>query len=220
MERINNFKRCSKCSKVKKLIEFYSNKYKKDGYDNCCNKCRKIFNKNYYGKNKLKIKKYNKKYKKEKAVYDKNYSKSHRKEKFLYYKKYYKEHKEKISRNHKKYIKKWVYKKYQTDINFKLIVKLRDRINKALKNNYKKSKTTKQLLACTVQEARIYLQKQFTSKMNWKNHGFYWEIDHIRPIASFDLRKGSEQRKCFNYKNLQPLTIEENRTKGSKYETK
>lgn len=30
---------------------------------------------------------------------------------------------------------------------------------------------------------------------------------------SFDLSKPKEQRKCFNYKNLQPLTIHENRTK-------
>jgi hypothetical protein len=47
--------------------------------------------------------------------------------------------------------------------------------------------------------------------MNWDNYGFYgWHIDHIRPCASFDLSKPSEQRKCFNYTNLQPLWATEN----------
>lgn len=51
--------------------------------------------------------------------------------------------------------------------------------------------------------------------MNWDNYG-EWEIDHIKPCASYDLSKPKEQRKCFNYMNLQPLWAEENLRKGSK----
>jgi hypothetical protein len=40
--------------------------------------------------------------------------------------------------------------------------------------------------------------------------------DHIRPCASFDLSKASEQRKCFHYANLQPLWAKENLEKGYK----
>ncbi len=216
----NNFKKCSKCGKIKMLIEFYSNKSQKDGYDYYCNKCRKMCDTSYYVKNKFKIKEYNKKHKKEKAIYDKNYRKNHREEKFLYYKKYYKENKEELVIYHKKYIKKWMSYKRKTDINFKLLDTLRNRINKALKNNYKKSKTTKQLLDCTIQKVRAYLQKQFTSKMSWKNYGSYWEIDHIKPCCKFDLTKLSEQKKCFHYTNLQPLTAKENRVKGGAYGNK
>ena len=54
--------------------------------------------------------------------------------------------------------------------------------------------------------------------MNWLNYGRHgWHVDHIRPCASFDLSKPSEQKKCFNYKNLQPLWEEDNLAKSDKY---
>lgn len=37
-----------------------------------------------------------------------------------------------------------------------------------------------------------------------------WHIDHIKPISKFDLTNIEEQKKCFNYKNLQPLWSKEN----------
>ena len=49
--------------------------------------------------------------------------------------------------------------------------------------------------------------------MKWSNHG-EWEIDHIKPISTFDdLTKKSQQLICFNYKNLQPLWKQENNSK-------
>ena len=42
------------------------------------------------------------------------------------------------------------------------------------------------------------------------------EIDHIKPCSSFNLLDESEQLKCFNYKNLQPLWAHENLSKGDK----
>jgi len=52
--------------------------------------------------------------------------------------------------------------------------------------------------------------------MSWGNYGIYWEIDHKKPCASFDLTKLEEQQKCFHYTNTQPLSIIENQKKGSK----
>jgi 5-methylcytosine-specific restriction endonuclease McrA len=43
--------------------------------------------------------------------------------------------------------------------------------------------------------------------MNWDNYGVDWEVDHIHPLS-----KGGS----FHYTNTQPLTIEENRSKGDK----
>lgn len=43
-----------------------------------------------------------------------------------------------------------------------------------------------------------------------------FHIDHIKPCSSFNLSDESEVYKCFNYKNLQILTREENLRKGKK----
>ena len=54
--------------------------------------------------------------------------------------------------------------------------------------------------------------------MTWDNYGRSgWVIDHIRPCASFNLSKSSEQKKCFHYSNLQPLWEEDNLVKSDKY---
>jgi hypothetical protein len=116
--------------------------------------------------------------------------------------------KDKNKKYHKKYdkIQKpiWYKNKYHTDVEFKMIELLRKRINSSLKNN-SKSNSTKTLLGCTVQECRLHLEKQFKPEMTWCNHGKIWEIDHIKPCASFDLIKEEEQKKCFHFLNLQPL---------------
>ena len=65
-------------------------------------------------------------------------------------------------------------------------------------------------------------QKQFKKGMGWNNYGRgwngkkEWNIDHIRPCASFDLSKENEQLKCFNYKNLQSLWAKENLNKSNR----
>ena len=73
------------------------------------------------------------------------------------------------------------------------------------------------LLGCSIEHARKHLESQFREGMKWDNHGKYgWHIDHIIPCASFDLTDPEQQKKCFNYKNLQPLWWHENLSKGSK----
>lgn len=52
--------------------------------------------------------------------------------------------------------------------------------------------------------------------MNWDNYGDYWEIDHILPLDSFDLTISENQKTAFNYKNVQPLTVFDNRSKKNK----
>ena len=103
------------------------------------------------------------------------------------------------------------------DINYRLSQRLRIRIISAIKKLLgKKAYKSIELLGCSIQEAREYLEKQFSDGMSWENWGKVWEIDHIRPVASFDLTKPEEQKKAFHYTNLQPLFIWENRSKGAK----
>jgi len=66
-------------------------------------------------------------------------------------------------------------------------------------------------------EFQIYIRGQFQPEMTWENHGVVWELDHIRPCASFDLSDPEQQKICFRWDNFQPLLVEENRRKGAKH---
>ena len=79
----------------------------------------------------------------------------------------------------------------------------------------KKLAKTRELLGCDWKFLINHLEKQFKPGMNWKNYG-KWHIDHILPMTSFNLHKKSEQMKCCNYKNLQPLWAKENLSKGNR----
>jgi len=102
----------------------------------------------------------------------------------------------------------------KSDISFRLRHNLRVRIHDVIKYNYK-SASTMQLIGCSIEKLKEHLQRQFRLGMTWNNYG-QWEIDHIKPCIFFDLSKLEEQNKCFNYKNLQPLWMKENRSKSSK----
>ena len=47
--------------------------------------------------------------------------------------------------------------------------------------------------------------------MTFENYG-EWEIDHIRPLATFNLKSIDEIKMCFNHNNIQPLWKSENRS--------
>jgi len=80
--------------------------------------------------------------------------------------------------------------------------------------------STFELLGCSAQELKIWIESKFKPGMTWENYGLHgWHIDHIIPCVSFkDFTKIETQRACFNYKNLQPLWAAENLMKSSKME--
>lgn len=116
---------------------------------------------------------------------------------------------------YKNFHNKYVKYRYQNDTSFKVEMLLRSRINQAIRG-YRKSKSTTQLLGCSINQLKEHLEKQFKSGMSWDNYGT-WHIDHIKPRCSFDLSKPKEQKKCFHYSNLQPLWAEENFKKNRGY---
>ena len=154
-----------------------------------------------------KIKKYQEKNKEKITKRQKKYYENNREKLLVKAKKYRENNKEKINNNSKK--------RYHTDINFKLATNLRHGLNRVL-NGISKSNSAIKLLGCSIEFLKKYLEKQFTKGMSWDNYG-KWHIDHIKPCSKFDLTKKFNQRKCFNYKNLQPLWAEENFKKGNKY---
>lgn len=48
-----------------------------------------------------------------------------------------------------------------------------------------------------------------------KIYGMTWHVDHIKPLASFDLLLEEEQRIAFHCAHCQPLDAPENLVKGS-----
>ena len=176
-------------------------------------------------------KEYDKKYRKNnverKHKYDKDYYKNNKKRILKRNKIYFINNKEKINQNNrnwyqlnkekvKKYVRKYNYNKYIIDINYRIRCNLRHRIWGALKYNYK-SISTMILIGCSLKKLKQHLKSQFLEGMSWNNYG-KWHVDHIRPCASFDLSKPKEQKKCFNYTNLQPLWAKDNLRKKDKYD--
>ena len=68
------------------------------------------------------------------------------------------------------------------------------------------------------QDLRNTIEEQFQDGMTWENWSKEgWHIDHVRPIASFDLNDTKQHKTCFNWRNLQPLLGAENLQKLDKY---
>lgn len=105
------------------------------------------------------------------------------------------------------------------DPEFSLKNNLSNRIRRAIKSgDGSKSLSSAELLGCSIAEARAHIESQFTDGMTWENHGLHgWHIDHIKPCASYDLTLDEEQKKCFNYSNLQPLWALDNLKKSDDY---
>ena len=123
----------------------------------------------------------------------------------------------KYIKNNPEYYNSYRKQRYNNDPQFKLRIILGNRLNEVLKKNktYKTSNIIK-LMGCSLSEVKEYLEKQFTTDMNWENHGTYWEVDHILPCDYFDLSNIEQQKQCFHYTNLQPLIKIDNRVKSNK----
>lgn len=98
---------------------------------------------------------------------------------------------------------------------------LHNRIRNAVWRSLKgcKKSRTFDLLGYSLAELQRHLEARFEPGMSWANFG-EWHIDHIKPIAAFDIRgEDSEQfRACWALENLRPLWAIENIKKGASHE--
>jgi len=94
--------------------------------------------------------------------------------------------------------------------------KLRHTLGIKLSSFVRSIKGANQFLGCDIFQFIEHIESQFTNGMNWDNHGILWELDHKKPISLFKLSNPEEQKLCFHYTNLQPLSKEHNRTKSNK----
>jgi hypothetical protein len=206
-------KNCNSCKLEKEYILFNKNKRTEDGYSNTCRECMKVLNNKSYINNKEKINSNSK------IWYESN------KEKHIEYVLNYQKANPEVGRkstakylnNNPEYYNNYRKNRYNTDLKFKLRIILGNRLNEVLKKDktYKDSNIV-QLLDCSLEEVKLYLENQFKEGMSWVNHGSYWEVDHIIPCDSFNMQDVEQQKICFHYTNLQPLTITQNRKKSNK----
>lgn len=104
-------------------------------------------------------------------------------------------------------------RKRETDPQFKLAHTLRVRMRSLLVGKIKHGSAVKDL-GCSILELVQHLEAQFRPPMSWANHGTVWEIDHIKPLSTFNLENREEFLEACHYTNLQPLPCKENRSKG------
>ena len=107
----------------------------------------------------------------------------------------------------------------ERDENYRIMRKLRSSIGTRIKRYTGNRKAAKcvELLGCSIEFFRGWIEAQFQNGMTWANHGLHtWHIDHRIPCAEFDLRDESQQRQCFHYTNLQPLWALDNIRKADK----
>jgi len=216
---------CYICKIEKPLLEFCKRyDYGEDYYRNKCKDCTNYYNRQYKKANIEKVKEGRKKYYKKNKNKILEARKIRVKKNLEHYRKLWKKYniksKDKRRENYKKHkdngdINRYYKIKYETNINYKITCSLRSVFYHAIKNNSKKSSVL-ELLGCTIEELKIYLQSMFNEKMNWKNHGKYWHIDHIIPCSSFDMSIMENQKRCFHYTNLQPLYWRDNLVKSDK----
>ncbi len=113
---------------------------------------------------------------------------------------------------------KYQKKRRKNDPKFKLISNLRSRFHSYLnQTDSKKISSITKLIGCSPKQLKDYLEKRFDKKMNWKNHGTYWHIDHIFPMKAFNIENLEDLKICFNFRNLQPLEKNQNWIKNDTY---
>jgi len=116
----------------------------------------------------------------------------------------------------KKRTNKYFQERRVKDPQFCLSLRVRSRITSALRlSNIKKSHKTRELIGCSYAFLKKHIEKQFRDGMSWdKPNSFH--IDHIRPLASFDLTDSKQLKAACHWTNLQPLYPQENLKKGAK----
>ena len=203
-------KRCIKCEKIKPFSEFCKRKDSKDGYRNECKECKKKYQKEWAKNNSEKVKESSRKGSRKWAKNNPEYYKKWCKNNQEYHKEWREKNPEKVRKINRENKKRRIsIPKNRLNKNISYLIWF------SIKQN-KRGNHWEDLVGYTLQDLMALLEDLFQSNMNWKNYG-EWEIDHIRPIASFNFNsyKDKEFKKCWDLNNLQPLWAEDNLKKGS-----
>lgn len=111
------------------------------------------------------------------------------------------------------HIRAYMQQKRDTDIQYRLALRLRIRLWHALKGKTKGGSAVRDL-GCTIPQLMKQLESKFKPGMTWDNYG-KWHIDHIKPLIKFDLTDRLQLKIACHHSNLQPLWGEDNLSKGA-----
>jgi hypothetical protein len=212
---------CIKCNQLKSLQEFSWLNKAKDLRQSWCKKCfkqyrqeckkeTKQYNKQYYQNNKQEINQQSKQWRQDNPEYDKQWRRNNPN----YNQYYYQDNQKKIQQQQNQYIKN----RLRTDIQYKLQHNLRSRLNKTIQNNQKAGSAIRDL-DCSIDWFKGWLEMQWEDGMTWDNYGNkkgQWNIDHIKPLSSFDLTNREQLKSACHWTNLQPMWHLDNIKKGNK----
>jgi hypothetical protein len=196
------FLKCYRCLEEKPIESFYKKRNKR-GCSFHCKPCELKIKRAYYEKNRLEIIRKSSDNQKRNAASRKQYLHEYHK---------------KTKDESRVYKREYMRRRLSEDPEFYIMHLMRDRIRKALRKGYKKAASTATLIGCSISELRKHIESKFTTGMTWENQGVGgWEIDHIRPCASFNLMLNEDQVACFHFTNLQPLWRRDNLLKRDKW---
>ncbi len=152
---------------------------------------------------------------------DRKYYAEHKQQHNARSKAYYEQNRDAIRAQRKAYrlANADVHKQQQKAQRDKPHAKISSALRKRTRTALKTGKSYLDLLGCSTTFLLKYFSFMFSKldpAMTVDNHGSYWEIDHVRPVASFDMNDESQRKACFHWSNLSPLERIKNKRKNKK----
>lgn len=191
---------CAKCKQIKNISEFGKKKATKSGLQYNCKVCNGTIQK-FWPSNSTE----------NRRLIDKKHVEKYPDSRSKKMKRYRNRWPEKAKEQSKRHGQKQLERP-----EFYLRSILRRRLGRALKNKQKAGSAVRDL-GCSIADLTTYLEKQFLPNMTWDNWGLKgWHIDHIKPLASFDLSDRTQFLQACHYTNLRPLWATDNLRKGAK----
>ena len=112
------------------------------------------------------------------------------------------------------YMNEYIKRRCESDPLYSIRRKIKITITTSLKKkSYTKNSRTYEILGCSYEEFKIWIENKFTEGMSWENYG-KWHYDHIIPISS-----ALSEEECIrlnHYTNFQPLWAADNIRKSNK----
>ena len=235
-------KSCSKCGVEKELVAFSKCKKAHDGLNFRCRDCCKQVYQEWKVANVEKLKEVRRKTDAARTDKKKQYRQENKEHIKQYHERYYEnennknrrdekrrdwvknnpdkitatQQKYKQSEHGKKAAREYRVKKRANDSEFKIACVVRSRIARVI-NGGRKYDSSFELVGCSPEFLKKYIEWQFDDGMTWDNHGIHWHIDHIIPLSWFDLTDPEQQKLAFDFTNMQPLLARDNLSKSNRW---